>query len=79
MYDLGVARGAAQCEQGTANPTRHTFGARLWRHVWAYNAGAIFQAARFGWQAVQLPIKGNCDGPAAPHSHPQRRRSSCCS
>ena len=57
MYDPGFARDAAQCEQGTANETRHIFGARIWRHVLAYNAGAMFQAGRFGSQAVQLPIK----------------------
>src|SRR5260370_6315783 len=49
VYYLGLARDAAQFEQGTANETRHTFGARVWhRGVWAYDAEAMFQAGRFG-------------------------------
>src|SRR5260370_38354479 len=49
VYYLGLARDAAQFEQGTANETRHTFGARV-RHQgeWAYDAEAMFQAGRFG-------------------------------
>ena len=59
VYYLGLARDAAQFEQGTANETRHTFGARV-RHQgeWAYDAEAMFQAGRFGsgdiraWRSV---------------------------
>jgi hypothetical protein len=59
VYYLGLARDAAQFEQGTANEARHTFGARVWhRGVWAYDAEAMFQAGRFGsgdiraWRSV---------------------------
>jgi hypothetical protein len=59
VYYLGLARDAAHFEQGTANETRHTFGARVWHHgVWAYDAEAMFQAGRFGsgdiraWRSV---------------------------
>ncbi len=59
VYYLGLARDAAQFEQGTANETRHTFGARVWHQgVWAYDAEAMFQAGRFGsgdiraWRSV---------------------------
>jgi hypothetical protein len=49
VYYLGLARDAAQFEQGTANETRHTFGARVWHQgAWAYDAEAMFQAGRFG-------------------------------
>jgi hypothetical protein len=49
VYYLGLARDAAQFEQGTAKETRHTFGARVWHQgVWAYDAEAMFQAGRFG-------------------------------
>jgi hypothetical protein len=49
VYYLGLARDAARFEQGTANETRHTFGARVWHQgVWAYEAEAMFQAGRFG-------------------------------
>jgi uncharacterized protein (DUF4415 family) len=49
VYYLGLARDAAQFEQGTANETRHTFGARVWHQgVWAYDAEVMFQAGRFG-------------------------------
>jgi hypothetical protein len=59
VYYLGLARDAAQFEQGTANEVRHTFGARV-RHQgeWAYDAEAMFQAGRFGsgdiraWRSV---------------------------
>src|SRR5260221_6458230 len=54
LYYLGLARDAAQFEQGTANETRHTFGARVWhRDVWAYDAEAMFQAGRFGSGAIR--------------------------
>jgi len=59
VYYLGLARDAAQFEQGTASETRHTFGARVWHQgVWAYDAEAMFQAGRFGsgdiraWRSV---------------------------
>src|SRR5260221_177585 len=59
VYYLGLARDAAQFEQGTANETRHTFGARVWHQgAWAYDAEAMFQAGRFGagdiraWRSV---------------------------
>src|SRR4029077_2094101 len=59
VYYLGLARDAAQFEQGTANETRHTLGARVWHHgAWAYDAEAMFQAGRFGlgdiraWRSV---------------------------
>jgi Alginate export len=59
VYYLGLARDAAQFEQGTANETRHTFGARVRHHgAWAYDAEAMFQAGRFGsgdiraWRSV---------------------------
>jgi hypothetical protein len=59
VYYLGLAHEAAEFEQGTANETRHTFGARVWhRGVWAYDAEAMFQAGRFGsgdiraWRSV---------------------------
>ncbi|HEX9382443.1 MAG TPA: alginate export family protein, partial [Gemmatimonadaceae bacterium] len=59
LYYLGLARDAAQFEQGTANETRHTFGARVWHQgAWAYDAEAMFQAGRFGagdiraWRSV---------------------------
>jgi hypothetical protein len=49
VYYLGLARDAVQFEQGTANETRHTFGARVWHQgVWAYDAEVMFQAGRFG-------------------------------
>ncbi len=49
VYYLGLVRDAAQFEQGTANETRHTFGARVWHQgAWAYDAEAMFQAGRFG-------------------------------
>jgi len=59
VYYLGLVRDAAHFEQGTANETRHTFGARV-RHQgeWAYDAEAMFQAGRFGsvdiraWRSV---------------------------
>ncbi len=53
------SRQRVQFEQGTANETRHTFGARVWHQgVWAYDAEAMFQAGRFGsgdiraWRSV---------------------------
>src|SRR5260221_4437774 len=59
VYYLGLARDAAQFEQGTANETRHTFGARVWHQgTWSYDAEAMFQAGRFGsgdiraWRSV---------------------------
>jgi Alginate export len=59
VYYLGLVRDAAHFEQGTANETRHTFGARV-RHQgeWAYDAEAMFQVGRFGsgdiraWRSV---------------------------
>jgi hypothetical protein len=49
VYYLGLARDAAHFDQGTANETRHTFGARVWHQgAWAYDAEAMFQAGRFG-------------------------------
>jgi len=49
LYYLGLARDAAQFGQGTANETRHTFGARVWHQgTWAYDVEAMFQAGRFG-------------------------------
>src|SRR6266446_4296800 len=49
VYYLGLARDAAQFEQGTAKETRHTFGARVWHQgAWAYDAEAMFQIGRFG-------------------------------
>src|SRR6266849_10153991 len=59
VYYLGLARDAAHFDQGTANETRHTFGARV-RHqgAWAYDAEAMFQVGRFGsgdiraWRSV---------------------------
>jgi len=49
VYYLGLARHAAQFEQGTAKEMRHTFGARVWHQgVWAYDAEAMLQAGRFG-------------------------------
>jgi len=59
VYYLGLARDAATFEQGTANETRHTVGARIsHKGVWAYDAEAMFQAGRFGagdilaWRSV---------------------------
>ena len=59
VYYLGLARDAAHFDQGTANETRHTFGARVWhRGAWAYDAEAMFQVGRFGsgdiraWRSV---------------------------
>jgi len=59
VYYLGLARDAAQFGQGTANETRHTFGARVWHQgTWAYDVEAMFQAGRFGsgdiraWRSV---------------------------
>src|SRR5260221_3981427 len=59
VYYLGLARDAAHFDQGTANETRHTFGARVWHQgAWAYDAEAMFQAGRFGsgdiraWRSV---------------------------
>ena len=59
VYYMGLARDAAQFEQGTANETRHTFGARVRQQgEWAYDAEAMFQAGRFGsgdiraWRSV---------------------------
>jgi hypothetical protein len=59
VYYLGLARDAAQFEQGTAKETRHTFGVRVWHQgAWAYDAEAMFQAGRFGsgdiraWRSV---------------------------
>src|SRR6266850_1630448 len=49
VYYLGLARDAAHFDQGTANETRHTFGARVWHQgAWAYDAEAMFQVGRFG-------------------------------
>ena len=49
VYYLGLARDAAHFDQGTANETRHTFGARVWHQgPWAYDAEAMFQVGRFG-------------------------------
>ena len=59
VYYLGLARDAAHFDQGTANETRHTFGARVWHQgPWAYDAEAMFQVGRFGsgdiraWRSV---------------------------
>ena len=49
VYYLGLARHAAQFEQGAAKELRHTFGARVWHQgVWACDAEAMLQAGRFG-------------------------------
>jgi len=49
VYYLGLARDVAHFDQGTANETRHTFGARVWHQgAWAYDAEAMFQVGRFG-------------------------------
>jgi hypothetical protein len=59
VYYLGLARDAAHFDQGTANETRHTFGARVWHQgAWAYDAEAMFQVGHFGsgdiraWRSV---------------------------
>jgi len=59
VYYLGLARDRAHFDQGTANETRHTFGARVWHQgAWAYDAEAMFQVGRFGsgdiraWRSV---------------------------
>ena len=59
VYYLGLARDAAHFDQGTANETRHTFGARVWHQgAWVYDAEAMFQVGRFGsgdiraWRSV---------------------------
>jgi hypothetical protein len=63
VYYLGLVRDAVQFEQGTANETRHTFGARVWHQgAWAYDAEAIFQAGHFGSgdiRAWRLVIEGS--------------------
>jgi hypothetical protein len=49
VYYMGLARDDARFNQGTANETRHTFGARIsHKGPWAYDAEAMVQAGRFG-------------------------------
>jgi hypothetical protein len=58
VYYLGLARDAAQFEQGTANETRHTVGARVVGPHALVPDEAMFQTGRFGagdiraWRSV---------------------------
>jgi hypothetical protein len=48
-YYLGLDRLKARFDQGIADETRHTIGARIWRQrAWGYDGEAMFQFGRFG-------------------------------
>jgi Alginate export len=50
LYYLGLTHEGATFDQGTANETRHTAGARLWgeRRGWDYDAELTYQWGSFG-------------------------------
>jgi len=50
LYYLGYRSESGSYEQGAAEETRHTFGARLWGEAgaWDWNWEFIYQAGRFG-------------------------------
>ncbi len=50
LYYLGLTQKGAEYDQGTANETRHTNGARLWGGSggWDYDLELIYQWGRFG-------------------------------
>ena len=50
LYYLGLARNPGVFNQGSAQETRHTLGARVWnfKGVWNYDAEGIFQFGAFG-------------------------------
>ena len=57
VYYLGLARDTAHFDQGSANETRHTFGARVWHQgAWAYDAEAMFQPDRIHPKAAAHPV-----------------------
>jgi hypothetical protein len=54
IYYIGMERHAARFEQGTADATRHSFGARIWRsgRTFDYDEEMIVQRGRFGAGAI---------------------------
>jgi hypothetical protein len=50
LYYLGLDRNPGVFNQGTAQETRHTLGARMWnfKGAWNYDAEGIFQFGTFG-------------------------------
>jgi alginate export protein len=50
LYYLGLDRNPGVFNQGSAQETRHTFGARMWnfKGAWNYDAEGIFQFGTFG-------------------------------
>jgi Alginate export len=55
LYYLGLTHESAGYDQGTANETRHTNGARLWGESegWDYDVELIYQWGRFGEGNIQ--------------------------